>query len=83
MVVEELSKRLDDAKNGKPVEPGFLQYFPVPHDYTKEYDRVIDRIETQLDSIVMLTDQEFNQYMRDEWDWTDRFMSSSSIYLAG
>lgn len=82
-VIEELETRLDQAKNGQPVDPSFLGRFPIPEDYTKEYDRVIDRIQSQLGSTVLLTDHEFNQYMRDEWDWQNRFVASSAAYLAG
>ena len=79
-VIEELEKQLDQAKNGKPVDPGFLKFFPIPQDYTKEYDRVIDRLESSLGSEVELTDTEFNQWMRDEWDWMDRFVASTETY---
>jgi len=81
-VTEELEHRLDQAKNGHPVDPGFLQHFPIPQDYTREYERVIDRLETTDDKTVTLDDNEFNQYMRDEWDWQARFTASNSTYLA-
>jgi hypothetical protein len=80
-VTEELSKRLEQARAGKPVDPSFLAKFPIPQDYTKEYDRVIDRLETTDDKTVTLEDHEFNQWMRDEWDWQGRFTASSSRYL--
>lgn len=80
-VVGELEKRLDQAARGEAVDPGFLQYFPIPQDYTKEYDRVIDRLQTSLGDEVELTDDEFNRWMRDEWDWTNRFIGSTATYL--
>jgi len=82
-VTEELAARLDDAKNNKPVDPGFLHFLPVPQDFTEEYDRVIDQLETTVDEIVELSDQEFRQYLRDEWGWQHQFEASTSAYLAG
>lgn len=80
LVVEELAKRLDQAKNGQPVEPEFLQHLPIPLDYTSEYDAVLDWLEIQQGNTVKLTDREFVSWMRDKWDWMDHFKMSNSTY---
>lgn len=80
-VTAELERQLNQAKQGKPVDPNFLRVFPVPLDYTKEYDRVIDRLNSSDDKTVTLTEHEFNNFMRDEWDWQDRFVATSSVYV--
>lgn len=80
LMLNELAQRLDDAKNGTFPNPNFLQHLPVPVDYTREYERAIDRFESQIDHEVLLTDDEFNKYMRDEWDWSERFAASNATY---
>lgn len=58
---------------------------PQPVDHTKDYDRVIGLLEMtkragteKLD----LNQREFAQYVQDEWDWKDEFISTNVMYAA-
>jgi hypothetical protein len=81
LVIEELERRLDQAKNGHAVDPSFLVHLPIPQDYTKEYERALDRLSWMREAEVTLDYAEFNRYVRDEWEWNDRFIASNSVYL--
>lgn len=51
---------------------------PVSHE--KEYDRVIEMMEFTKDTELELDSQAFNQYVRDEWAWTQEFKTMSANY---
>jgi len=51
---------------------------PVSHQ--QEYETVIQMMEMAVDSVVVLDFKDFQQYVMDEWEWTDSFKLSSSTY---
>jgi len=81
-IVEELDRRLGEAKSGRDIDPGFLHRLPIPRDFTEEYDRAIDQYSWHVEDTVELTRQDFNRYVRDEWEWVRAFTDSNSVYLA-
>lgn len=82
-IIEELDKRLQEAKKGGDIDPGFLHRLPIPLDYTDEYERAIDQYEWELAPQIELTRQDFNRFVRDEWEWQQQFMASSAAYIGG
>jgi hypothetical protein len=81
-IVAELDARLKDARGGKNIDPGFLHLLPVPRDFTAEYDRAIARYTWEVADQVQLSEQDFNRYVLDEWEWQNQFFASTSAYLA-
>lgn len=76
-----LAARLKDARDGKLVSLSFELYPPAEH--LDEYDTVIEMLEMDqeiLVELIALTAQEFRQFVMDEWDWTDSFLSSNVGY---
>lgn len=53
---------------------------PVSH--LRDYDRLIKMIELTDEEHIELTEQEFDQYVNDEWSWKQNFMLSNSKYGA-
>lgn len=53
------------------------QLVPRPEDHTIDYDRAIDRIEWEEDEVVSISEDDFNCYVRDEWNWRQRFRQTS------
>ena len=49
---------------------------PISH--LKEYDRIIEQIDWNEEKVVELDFRQFNQFVRDEWDWMESFKYSSS-----
>lgn len=57
--------------------------FERPRSHEKDYDRIIEILEMTTADTVYLTLDEFDRYVRDEWDWTERFKSLSNAYNNG
>lgn len=55
-------------------------HLPVPQNHLKEYDRVILMVEQCLDIELLLDEQEYAQFIQDNWDWTRNFYTSNSNY---
>lgn len=53
---------------------------PVSH--IAEYDRVLDMLGMTTESEVTLDAEEFGQYVRDEWDWSQEFAATTSNYIS-
>jgi hypothetical protein len=54
----------------------------VPVDYTSAYDTVINMLEWSTDEKITLQADEFRQFVQDQWDWKDGFVSSNAGYSA-
>lgn len=76
--IEKLEQMLADAKNGKAIQSDTNLEEPETH--LAEYDRIIKQLELTSDHIIELHDQEFNQYVMDEWNWKHKFMTTNSFY---
>ena len=63
----------------EPVSLYFLQLNP-PTDYTDHYNRAIRMLERTLDTDVTLDQQQFAQYVDDEWEWAKAWVTSNSSY---
>lgn len=63
------------------VDPVYLT-LPVPRSYEKEYLAAIDMASWDVRDTLELTMAEFNCFVRDEWDWKDEFVTTSSMYKA-
>lgn len=50
---------------------------PRPEDHSADYDRAIDRIEWEQEKFVIITEDDFNCYVRDEWQWRQRFRNTT------
>ena len=52
----------------------------VPVDYRSAYDTVITMLEWSQDEMITLAADEFRQFIQDQWDWKDGFVSSNAAY---
>lgn len=77
-VIAELESRLEDAKKGKRLNQQFL--LVQPQDHTKDYDRIIKQLEMDVDDEVDLSQQEFANYVMDQWSWSEQFTQTSMVY---
>jgi hypothetical protein len=78
-VLEALEKSLDDARSGKKFNNFWS--LPEPIDQTSDYDRVIAMLEMSVDDIIVLTSQEFDCYVMDNWTWKQNVTVRNSSYL--
>lgn len=77
-VTDRLEAAMQDAKAGKK----YRTYFnlPMPEDHTTKYDEVITRVEWHEEEFIKLSLREFNQFVRDCWDWMPDFIDSATTY---
>ena len=75
-VIKELDQMLQEAKEGKPIRRAIQ--LPEPEDHTADYDRVIDMLEMSIHSTIQIAEHEFDQYVRDNWEW--KAMATSTTY---
>ena len=73
-----LLEKLEELKAGKPIHlsTGMIP----PPEYLSAYDTAIQMLEWTSDPVITLTATEFRQFVMDEWDWLDTFLSSNSSY---
>ncbi len=79
-VIERLDKACQDAKDGKKI----VTYFQIdkPFDQTGDYDRAIKMLEWSLDDTHELTQEEFAQYVMDDWEWSSRTNITNTFYAS-
>lgn len=78
-VVAELTAMLDEAKSGKRIRRSVNLIEPI--DQTKDYDRAIMMLEMSTDTIIEITQQEFAQYVMDDWSWKNQFTATNFTYM--
>lgn len=59
-----------------------LQSLSVPKNQLKEYDTVLEMLELTADDTIVLDQDQYNCYMKDNWYWMNDFLVSNSAYSA-
>jgi hypothetical protein len=77
-VITALERHLDEVKNG--TVRTITVNLPEPEDHTKDYDRIITMCEMNVKDQITLTQDEFAQYVMDDWRWKRQFLASNSAY---
>lgn len=77
-VIKELDAMLGDAREGKPIRRTVQLVEPM--DQTRDYDRVIAMLSMSVQDEIELGEENFAQYVLDDWSWKGRFLMSSSSY---
>jgi len=77
-IIAWLEKRLELVKQGKIINH-YIQ-MEQPKDQTKDYDRAIGMLKLSLDKQIELTEQDYSQYVLDDWSWKKQFLHSNSAY---
>lgn len=80
-VVTELSEALELAKAGKEYRLVLKQTKPA--EYLKNYDRAIAMFSMSSQDEVELTENEFTQYVMDNWNWSMSFTDTARTYGKG
>jgi len=81
-VVDAKQKELkDDKKVPKPYLNGNpLIDLKRPNSSLKEYDTVLEMLSLTPDETIVLDQDQYNCYMKDNWHWMDAFLISNSAY---
>ena len=76
-IVEKLYEAYSEASNGKFID-GLS--FPEIETHEDDYKAVIDMLKMSVDETVSITTDQFQRYVRDNWEWKRKFLMSGSLY---
>lgn len=54
-----------------------------PPDHTSDYDRALRMLDLSVDDVIELDERQFDQLVRDEWDWKEMFKTVAASYKVG
>jgi len=75
-VLAELEEQIEALRDGDSVKDVTLRRM-APRDYTRNYDRAIGMIKMSVDEHIVLEENDFAQYVQDDWDWQAQFLSNT------
>jgi hypothetical protein len=52
-----------------------------PDNHTKDYERAIRMMRSSIYDEVRLSEQEFDSYVLNNWQWKDKFLTANSFYI--
>ena len=76
--IEHLDKMLSDAKSGGKFSTTIA--LVAPQDHTKEYDLNIQMLEMSEDEKLVISQEQFQNFVQDDWDWRPDFLTNSAQY---
>ena len=82
LFLKELKTNLKNAKAGKDLEKCRYVSLTAPRNYSEEYDEAIAKFEFSVDDNIILSDEEFNNFVRNKWNWTATVSASNSVYAS-
>ncbi len=53
-----------------------------PEDHTDDYDKLLRKLDLSIDDVAMLDDEEFSNYVMDDWSWKKNWAVSNAKYLS-
>lgn len=80
LVIKELDKSLEDARNGGAIRT--VISMQAPQDHTDEYDNVIAMLRMSVDDVIELDSHSFQCYVMDKWTWAQAAAFLNSTYAA-
>ncbi len=82
--IAEIKARIETVRGAKPGDRIDHYIGPVdlstPEDHTIDYDRAIDQLTWEQEPEVVVSEDDFNKFVRDEWDWRGRFQTITTAY---
>ena len=78
---EVLNKKLIQIKNHEKIDAYLGFNYPVS--YENEYDKVIRMLQLTSDKEISLDFNQFDAFVRNEWNWKNTFLSSNTSYITG
>ena len=75
-----LEKITAEIKDGKIMSIYFSEKKPIS--YVHLYQKVLSMLDYSSDEQITLTSSEFENYVQDQWAWTDDWSASNSKYLS-
>jgi hypothetical protein len=79
--LRELNQRVKALEEGRTPEITIDILRPVDH--TRDYDRVIGMLEMDVEEELTLSEMDYSQYVKDDWQWKRQWTLSNSGYVSG
>ncbi len=74
--------KVQDADTAASFNPtGVL--LPMPENHAEDYARALRKLDLSVDDVIQLDENEYRQYIEDEWQWQRVFKSLSASYALG
>src|SRR4051794_14185033 len=73
--IKVLNRALDNVKARRCQDVSVSRL--VPRDHTGDYDRAIAMVEMSIGDTVVLSEDDFAQYVMDDWGWQRSFLSNT------
>lgn len=77
--IEVFEKQIDRLKKGKMVDT--YVHLIRPENHTKDYNKIIGMLEMDVRTNITLTEEEYQNYVLDEWPWTEQWKTSTMSYV--
>lgn len=78
---EVLNSKITQIQKQEKIDNYLNLSFPENHE--EDYNRVIQMVELSSDAILNLSQTEFSQYVRNNWNWRQSFLGTNSNYITG
>lgn len=78
--IEFFTEQLDIISSGGEVER--YMRLPLPEEHTDDFDRAIQMVEWHQGTEMILTDQQFEQFVRNRWGWHQTFITNTASYVS-
>jgi hypothetical protein len=78
-VIEELDRRLADARAGRKID--IYISLPEPEDHTGSFDQAITMVEWAEGSTMDLSEKDVQRYILNKWEWQHSFAANTQSYL--
>lgn len=82
VAIDLLDSQLRKARNGSPFELRQFVSLEEPVDHTRDYDLSIQMLEMSVDDQIVLSADEFKNYVQDVWNWTRSWGASNLRYVS-
>jgi hypothetical protein len=79
-VIDEKLLELSEKELPNPYVENPAGHLRVPGNSLKEYDTVLEMLELTEDETIILDQDQYNCYMKDNWYWMKEFLTTNSAY---
>ena len=80
-VTKELKKILKESKNKNNWDPRTSVHLDKPRSYATEYNQIIGLLEMSVEDTFDISQEEYNKYVLNQWNWSSSFEFSKMSYL--
>lgn len=80
-MIEVLDRQLKNAREQQPFSIHEIVQMVQPSDHTEDYDRALKMLELEVERIITLDEQAFDNLVLDDWGWGRQWAASNSGYV--